>query len=179
VSWREIVRTALRNVRRRPLRNGLATLGIVLGISSLVALLSLSAALQRALTDKVGERPLLTAIQVTAGASRAGEPARVLDGPAADALGRLPGVREAIPLVVVPATLRAGDRAPGGTLIGMSPLRAPYALDVRYDDFGSVFIVVRYEAQTADASGVLTTAPYDAYFVREGDVWRLWFTGAR
>ena len=51
--------------------------------------------------------------------------------------------------------------------------------DVRSDDFGSVFFVVRYEAQTADPSGVVTTAPYDAYFVREGDAWRLWFTGPR
>lgn len=128
MSWGEIVRTALRNVLRRPLRNGLATLGIVLGVATLVALLSLSAALERALTERVGERPLLTAIQVTAGSPRAGEPARILDGPAADALGRLPGVREAIPLVVVPVTLHAGDRAPGGTVIGMSPHRAPYSL---------------------------------------------------
>ena len=58
-------------------------------------------------------------------------------------------------------------------------LRRLSVSDVQNDDFGSVFIVVRYEAQTADASGVLTTAPYDAYFLREGDAWRLWFTGAR
>lgn len=36
MSWGEIVRTALRNVRRRPLRNGFATLGIVLGTATLV-----------------------------------------------------------------------------------------------------------------------------------------------
>lgn len=124
----ELARAALRNVRRRPLRNSLATLGIALATATLVALLTLSAALQRALVDQVAERPLLTAIQVTAGSPRAGEPAKVLDGPAADALGRLPGVREAIPIVVVPVTLRAGDRSPAGTLFAMSPRRAPYGV---------------------------------------------------
>jgi putative ABC transport system permease protein len=125
---RELARAALRNVRRRPLRNALATLGIALATATLVALLTLSAALQRALVDQVGERPLLTAIQVTAGAARAGEPAKILDGPAADALGRLAGVRESIPIVIVPAGLRSGDRSPSGTVLAMSPRRAPYGL---------------------------------------------------
>ncbi len=58
-------------------------------------------------------------------------------------------------------------------------LRRVSVSDVQYDDFGSVFMVVRYETQTASPSGTPATVLYDAYFVREGDAWRLWFTGER
>jgi putative ABC transport system permease protein len=129
VTPRETVRAATRSIVRRPLRYGLATLGVALGTAMLVSLLAISAGLQHALVDRLGERPLLTTVQVTPAAPRAGEAPRQLDARTVDELSRLPRVREALPVIVIPASLRVGDRAPSGTAMGVSPSgRAPYAL---------------------------------------------------
>ena len=42
MTWRETLRAALRGLRRRPLRNGLALAGVALATATLVALLALS-----------------------------------------------------------------------------------------------------------------------------------------
>lgn len=127
--WTEIARAALRDVARRPLRNALATLGILLATSLLIALLSLSAGIRSGLASRLEDQPLLTMVQVTPASPKAGEAPRALDDPAVAALGRIPGVRDAVAIVVVPASLRLGDAAPGGTIAGMSVARrAPYAL---------------------------------------------------
>jgi len=62
VSWPAIARAALRSVARRPLRNGLATLGVALATATLVALLALSSGLQQQLLERVSERRFLTTI---------------------------------------------------------------------------------------------------------------------
>jgi ABC-type lipoprotein release transport system permease subunit len=126
---RETIRAALIGVARRPLRYGLAILGVTLATATLVALIGLSNGLRYELATRVGERPLLTAVQVSAEQPRAGEPAHPLDPAAVAEISRVAGVREAVPVIVVPLTLRAGDRTPGGTALGMSPARgAPYTL---------------------------------------------------
>lgn len=126
---RETIRAAIRSVVRRPLRYGLATLGVALGTAMLVALLAISGGLQRELLGRLGERTQLTLVQVSPAAPRAGESPRQLDLRAVDELSRLAGVREALPVIVIPATLRVSDRAPSGTVMGISPAgRAPYAL---------------------------------------------------
>lgn len=127
--WSEIGRAALRDVARRPLRNGLATLGIVLATSLLVALFSLSAGLRTGLAARVEDQPLLTMVQVTPASPTAGTSPRGLDDAGVAALGRIPGVRDAVAIVVVPATVRLGGTSAGGTLSGLSiARRAPYAL---------------------------------------------------
>ncbi len=129
MSWRTLVGHAARNLRRRPLRNVLATLGILLGTATLVALLGLSRGLQLQVLDRSAEQPLLTLVQVLPGTAPAGGTARRLDDNAVDAIAHAPYVRGAFPVIVVPATLHLGDRAPSGTVLGMSPAgRAPYAL---------------------------------------------------
>lgn len=126
---RETFRAAIRGIVRRPLRYGLATLGVALGTAMLVSLLAISAGLQHALVDRLGERPLLTTVQVSPAAPRAGEAPRQLDARTVDELARVPRVREVLPVIVIPASLRVGDRAPSGTVMGVSPSgRAPYAL---------------------------------------------------
>lgn len=126
---RETLRAALRNLARRPLRNGLAALGVLLATASLVALLGLSAGIEAELVGRLADRPFLTTIQVTTAQPRAGEATRPLDDAAIEALARLRGVRDVSPVIVAPATLRAGERAPSGTVLAVS-LRggAPYAL---------------------------------------------------
>jgi putative ABC transport system permease protein len=127
--WSEVVRAAIRDVGRRPLRNALATLGILLATALLVALLSLSAGIRSGLASRLEDQPLLTMVQVTPASPRAGESPRALDDAAVAALGRIPGVRDAVAVLVVPASLRIGDAAPSGTVSGMSVAqRAPYAL---------------------------------------------------
>ncbi|MDE3102578.1 MAG: ABC transporter permease [Chloroflexota bacterium] len=127
--WSEIARAALRNVARRPLRNGLATLGIVLATSLLVALFSLSAGLRSGLAARVEDQPLLTMVQVTPASPVAGTSPRGLDDAGVAALRRIPGVRDAVAAVVVPATVVVNGRPAGGTLSGLSiARRAPYAL---------------------------------------------------
>ena len=129
MSWRELAAHAARNLRRRPLRNVLAGLGVLLGTATLVALLGLSRGLQLQVLERSAEQPLLTLVQVLPGTAPAGGRARPLDDAAVDAISRAQYVRAAFPVVVVPATLRLGDRTPGGTVLGMSPAsRAPYAL---------------------------------------------------
>lgn len=129
MTGRETVRAAIRGVVRRPLRYGLATLGVALGTAMLVSLLAISGGLQHELVGRLGERPLLTMIQVSASAPRAGEAPRPLDTRTVEEISRLPRVREAIATVVLPASVRVGDRAPSGTVMGMAPAgRAPYSL---------------------------------------------------
>ena len=129
MSWRTLVGHAARNLRRRPLRNVLATFGILLGTATLVALLGISRGLQLQVLDRSAEQPLLTLVQVLPGAAPAGGTARRLDDGAVDAIAHAQYVRAAFPVIVVPATLHLGDRAPGGTVLGMSPPgRAPYPL---------------------------------------------------
>jgi ABC-type lipoprotein release transport system permease subunit len=103
---------------------------VLLGTAALVALLGLSRGIQAQLLRSIGEQAALTLVQVLPGPPRPGrQSARVLDAPAVRALGTLPGVRSAAPVVVVPATLRAGDRAPTGNVLGISPPdEPPYAL---------------------------------------------------
>jgi len=125
----ELLRVAIRDVTRRPLRNGLALLGVVLATALAVALFPLEAGVRRSLAERILDRPLNSFVQVTPATPRSGEASRRLDPAAVDSLGRIKGVREAIPIVVVPAALRSQDRRPAGTVLGMTPPgRAPYAL---------------------------------------------------
>lgn len=135
----ELARAALRDILRRPLRNTLAALGIALATATLVALLGLSRGLEHQVLDRAAQQPLLTLVQVFAAAPPAGGTARPLDDRAVADLGAISGVREALPAVVLPATLSVAGRTPGGTVLGLAAAgRAPYALQsgraIRADD---------------------------------------------
>jgi len=125
----ETVRAALRGLRRRPLRNGLALVGVILATATLVALLALSTAARAQVLGGLEEQPMITTIQVTPATQRAGVAPRSLDAAAVEAISSVAGVREVMPIVVVPATLRLGGRSPSGTVTGVTPRsRTPYAL---------------------------------------------------
>jgi putative ABC transport system permease protein len=129
VTWRETLRVALRGVRRRPLRNGLAVVGVAIATATLVALLALSNAARRDVLSGLEQRPMLTSIQVVPAAPRAGVASRPLDAQAVTQIAAVPGVTEVLPVVVVPATLRAGASSPSGTVSGITPSGvAPYSL---------------------------------------------------
>lgn len=129
--WNEILRAATRDVGRRPLRNGLAALGVSLATALLVALLSLSAGVRSGIAQRLEAQPLLTLVQVTPATPTAGQAPKALDDAAIASLRQIGGVRDVLAMLVVPATLRIGDASPGGTIAGLSVVRrAPYALVV-------------------------------------------------
>lgn len=124
----EVLAAAGRNVLRRPLRNALASLGVTLATASLVALLGLAAGAEAGALERLEQRPLLRLVQVLPPEARAGDPASVLDAAAVTRLASIPNVRDVVPVVVVPAAIRVGTSQPTGSVLGMSPSRAPYAL---------------------------------------------------
>lgn len=124
----EILAEAVRNVARRPLRNALATLGVTLGTASLVALLGLAAGAEAGALERLERRPLLHLVQVFPGEARAGEPAPIIGETAVERLRSIANVREVVPVITTTATLKLGSGSPSGSVLGMSPARAPYAL---------------------------------------------------
>ena len=101
---------ALRNLRESSLRNSLTTVGISVGVASLVAMLSLGIGLQKLATRHLAKSGLFDTVVVTSrrelrGFSRDDEQrstasaaeSRTLDEPARQEIERLPDVLEAYP----------------------------------------------------------------------------------
>jgi len=105
---RDMTELAVRNLRESMLRNSLTTLGVAVGVASLVAMLSLGVGLQELASKRLSRSGLFDAVFVTTegnfrefGRSRprtaaSGDP-RVLDGDARHDLAHLPGVTEVYP----------------------------------------------------------------------------------
>jgi putative ABC transport system permease protein len=108
---RDMTELAVRNLREAMLRNSLTTLGVAVGVASLVAMLSLGVGLQQLATSRLSKSGLFDSIFVTsktnlrgpgAGppATRAAAPkARPLDENARTELSRLPNVIEVYPQI--------------------------------------------------------------------------------
>jgi len=102
---------AVRNLREAILRNSLTTLGVAVGVASLVAMLSLGVGLQQVATSRLSKSGLFDSIFVTAKtnsrgpgagppATRAAAPkARPLDEAARIELAQLPNVIEVYPQI--------------------------------------------------------------------------------
>ena len=123
-----ILEAAWREIARRPLRATLAIVGITLATTILVALVALGRGIQLNVVEQ-SSTPFLTMVQVLPGAPTASGSARPLDDGALQAIRSVPHVREALPAIVVPASLSAAGHQAGGTVIGLaSAARAPYSL---------------------------------------------------
>lgn len=119
---------ALRDVRRRPLRSALTALGVTLATTTLVALIALSRGIQLDVLER-SSTPFLTIVQVLPAAPAAGVSPRALDESAVRDIRAIAHVREALPAIVVPASIAASGHQVAGTVIGLAPVnRAPYAL---------------------------------------------------
>lgn len=103
----DLVELAARNLRESVLRNSLTTLGIGVGVASLVAMLSLGVGLQQMAARRLQRTGLFDSIMVSGrdfggfgararGAATA-EGNRVLDEDARQEISRIPGVLEAVP----------------------------------------------------------------------------------
>jgi len=123
---------AMRNLREAVLRNSLTTLGVAVGVASLVAMLSLGVGLQQLATSRLSKSGLFDTIFVTpktnlrgpgAGppATRAAAPkARPLDEAARAEFGKLPDVIEVYPQIRFFTEVRF-DGKPFATMVAGMP----------------------------------------------------------
>jgi len=131
----DLTELALRNLRESVLRNSLTTIGISVGVASLVAMLSLGTGLQQLFSQRLAKSGLFDTIFVSSrrdlrGMGREEErkgptpgESRVLDEPARLEIERLPNVQEAYPDIRFVTELRYEDK-PHLTMISALPQSA-------------------------------------------------------
>jgi putative ABC transport system permease protein len=131
----DLTELALRNLRESLLRNSLTTIGISVGVASLVAMLSLGIGLQQLASRRLVKSGLFDTVVVTSrrdlrsmgrdeerGGPTPGE-SRVLDEPARQEIERLPNVSEAYPDIRFIPELRYEDK-PHLTMVSALPASA-------------------------------------------------------
>ncbi len=131
----DLAELALRNLRESLLRNSLTTIGISVGVASLVAMLSLGIGLQQLASRRLGKSGLFDTVVVTSrrdlrnrerSEERSGPTpgeSRVLDEPARQEIERLPNVLEAYPDIRFITEVRYDDK-PHLTMISALPSSA-------------------------------------------------------
>lgn len=111
----DLAELAARNLRESVLRNSLTTVGISVGVASLVAMLSLGIGLQHLAASRLAKSGLFDSIYVTSGRRMQGPngrrenrkgPPPPLDEPARQKMAKVAGVAEVYPDVRFPAELR-------------------------------------------------------------------------
>jgi len=128
---RDLSDLALRNLREALLRNSLTTLGIAVGVASLVAMLSLGVGLQQLAAKRLSQSGLFDSVFVTPrmnlrGMGRAAMPPsldkepRLLDEGARQEISRLPNVVEVFPQVRFFTEVRY-DGKPFATMVAGMP----------------------------------------------------------
>jgi putative ABC transport system permease protein len=129
---RDMTELAVRNLREAILRNSLTTLGVAVGVASLVAMLSLGVGLQQLASSRLTKSGLFDSIFVTAKtnlrgpgagppATRAASPkARPLDEDARAELAKLPNVIEVYPQIRFFTEVRF-DGKPFATVVAGMP----------------------------------------------------------
>jgi putative ABC transport system permease protein len=129
---RDMTELAVRNLREAILRNSLTTLGVAVGVASLVAMLSLGVGLQQLASSRLNKSGLFDSIFVTAKtnlrgpgagppATRAASPkARPLDEEARTELTKLPDVIEVYPQIRFFTEVRF-DGKPFATVVAGMP----------------------------------------------------------
>ncbi len=111
----DLVELAARNLRESVLRNSLTTVGISVGVASLVAMLSLGIGLQHLAASRLAKSGLFDSIYVTSGRRMQGPNGRMerrkgppppLDEPARQKMARCTEVSEVYPDIRCPAEVR-------------------------------------------------------------------------
>lgn len=132
MKFRDLTELAWRNLREALLRNSLTTLGIGVGVASLVAMLSLGVGLQQLASSRLSRSGLFDAIIVAprsnfrgfaraAGQNGANAvPSGPLDEDARKSLERLPNVVEVYPEIRFPTEIRY-DGTPYSTVVAGVP----------------------------------------------------------
>jgi len=129
---RDLAELAGRNLREALLRNSLTTMGIGVGVASLVAMLSLGVGLQNLASDRLARTGLFDAIFVTPRTNYADfgnvprvprtEPARPLDTDARRQIGALPYVVNVYPEIRFPTEIRFDGKPHATVVAGVAPM---------------------------------------------------------
>jgi putative ABC transport system permease protein len=128
---RDLSDLALRNLREAILRNSLTTLGIAVGVASLVAMLSLGVGLQQLASKRLSQSGLFDSVFVTPRMNLRGmgrdampaptdKPPRLLDEAARQEISRLPNVVEVYPQIRFFTEVRY-DGKPFATMVAGMP----------------------------------------------------------
>jgi putative ABC transport system permease protein len=128
---RDLSDLALRNLREAILRNSLTTLGISVGVASLVAMLSLGVGLQQLASKRLSQSGLFDSVFVTPRMNLRGmgrdampaptdKPPRLLDENARQEIARLPNVVEVYPQIRFFTEVRY-DGKPFATMVAGMP----------------------------------------------------------
>ena len=130
----DVADLAFRNLRESILRNSLTTIGISVGVASLVAMLSLGIGLQQLASSRLQKSGLFDTVVVTSrrdirnfrepqenGPAPAASPS--LDEPARQNIAKLPGVVEAYPDIRFVTEIRFDDK-PHLTMVAAVPFSA-------------------------------------------------------
>ena len=137
VKFRDLTELAFRNLREALLRNSLTTVGVAVGVASLVAMLSLGVGLQQMASQRLSRSGLFNAIVVTPSANlgafgrprrpnpeAGGHPARKpLDQQARKSIEQLPNVIEVYPEIRFPTEIQY-DANPYQTIVAGVPQSA-------------------------------------------------------
>ena len=127
---RDMTELAVRNLREAIFRNTLTTLGVAVGVASLVAMLSLGVGLQQLASNRLTKSGLFDTVFVSPKLNlRGGPPAaasqqpatRLLDEDARLEISRLPNVIEVFPQIRFPTEVRF-DGKPFPTVVAGMPL---------------------------------------------------------
>jgi putative ABC transport system permease protein len=131
----DLAELALRNLREALLRNSLTTLGVAVGVASLVAMLSLGVGLQELASKRLANSGLFDTVLVTSrrnlrdfnrsSADKSAPPqkAQPLDDDARKAMEKLPNVVEVYPQIRFPTEVRYNDN-PFSTVVAGVPASA-------------------------------------------------------
>jgi putative ABC transport system permease protein len=127
----DMLELAVRNLRQSKLRNGLTTIGISVGVASLVAMLSLGVGLQQLATRRLAGSGMFDTVFVTSKQDFRGfdrdedrkdqhpEKAPALDEPARDKMARLQYVTEVEPEIRVMGEILYGGQTHFGFVTGL------------------------------------------------------------
>ncbi len=130
---RDLAELAARNLREALLRNTLTTLGIAVGVASLVAMLSLGIGLQELASKRLARSGLFDTVFVTSkqdlrgfgrgprAAAPAAEESRPLDEAARQKIAQLPNVAEVYPEIRFAGELRYAGRSHFALVTGLPP----------------------------------------------------------
>jgi putative ABC transport system permease protein len=126
---RDMTELAVRNLREALLRNSLTTLGVAVGVASLVAMLSLGVGLQQLATNRLNKSGLFDSVFVTSRlnmrgpgrppAADATKPHRPLDEDARREMERLPNVIEVYPQIRFFTEIRFDGKSYASMVAGM------------------------------------------------------------
>jgi putative ABC transport system permease protein len=128
----DLLDLATRNLRESKLRNGLTTLGIAVGVASLVAMLSLGVGLQQLADSRLAKSGIFDTVFVTSPQDFHGghddrdkknepEPTRIVDESARADIAKLPNVLEVAPEIRVMTDVRYKDQSYPTFMGSLSP----------------------------------------------------------